>query len=146
MKTTNNIQQVDGNHYERLNIEPVIVMSTYNLDWFQGEILKYISGYKFKRGLTDLRKAKHVSRMARELRGDFNYLGSDKEVKFNPPSWEPELVSLYVSQFRLLNYFNEPTTYKYFSQCVVAILNYNMIEVYRMINHIIYLEYEEKED
>lgn len=68
MKTKTNEQQVGGNHYERFNIEPVKVMAAFNLNWFQGEILKYVSRFQFKNGEQDLNKAIHISQMAKDLK------------------------------------------------------------------------------
>lgn len=49
MKTSNNTNQVGGNHYQ-FEIEPVHLMVKYNLNWFQGEILKYVSRHTNKNG------------------------------------------------------------------------------------------------
>lgn len=61
------MQEVGGNHYEKFRIEPVNIMVNYNLNWFQGEALKYISRYQDKGGIGDLEKAIHVMEMANEL-------------------------------------------------------------------------------
>lgn len=63
-----NEYQVGGNHYERLKIEPVKVFATFNFNWFQGEILKYVSRFQFKNGEQDLNKAIHISQMAKDLK------------------------------------------------------------------------------
>lgn len=61
---TNNSKEVGGNHYERFEIEPVHIMVEFNLNWFQGEALKYISRHWFKGMDRDLDKAIHVMDMA----------------------------------------------------------------------------------
>ena len=63
-----NEQQVGGNHYERLKVEPIKVFVAFNFNWFQGEILKYVSRFQFKNGEQDLCKAIHISSMAVDLK------------------------------------------------------------------------------
>lgn len=63
-----NEQQVGGNHYERLKVEPVKVFAAFNFNWFQGEILKYVSRFHFKNGEQDLCKAIHIAQMASDLK------------------------------------------------------------------------------
>lgn len=58
MKTSNNTNQVGGTHYQ-FEIEPVHLMVKYNLNWFQGEVLKYVSRHTNKNGKQDLEKALH---------------------------------------------------------------------------------------
>lgn len=67
MKTSNNTNQVGGNHYQ-FEIEPVHLMVKYNLNWFQGEILKYVSRHTNKNGKQDLEKALHICDMAIDLK------------------------------------------------------------------------------
>ena len=68
MKTNDNIKQEGGNHYERLKVEPIKVFVAFNFNWFQGEILKYVSRFQFKNGEQDLCKAIHISSMAVDLK------------------------------------------------------------------------------
>lgn len=68
MKTNDNLKQEGGNHYERLKVEPIKVFAAFNFNWFQGEILKYISRFQFKNGEQDLCKAIHISSMAVDLK------------------------------------------------------------------------------
>lgn len=56
---TSNDQQVGGDHYHKGDIQPWDFVVASNLDFFQGNILKYITRWKHKAGLTDLEKAKH---------------------------------------------------------------------------------------
>lgn len=67
MKTSNNTVQVNGNHYD-FEIEPVDIMVILNLNWFQGEILKYVSRHKRKNGISDINKAIHICDMAIDLK------------------------------------------------------------------------------
>lgn len=52
--------QVGGDHYKTLAIQPVEYNQKNNLSWAQGEIVKYITRYKFKGGKQDLEKIKHL--------------------------------------------------------------------------------------
>ena len=45
-------------HYKIWWIEPIDYIESNNLDFLQGNIIKYISRYKYKNGLEDLKKAK----------------------------------------------------------------------------------------
>ena len=63
-----NEQQVGGNHDERLKVVPIKVFVAFNFDWYQGEILKYVSRFQFKNGEQDLCKAIHISSMAVDLK------------------------------------------------------------------------------
>lgn len=60
-------KQVDGDHYKRLEIQPAYYSYKNGLNWHQGEIVKYISRYKFKNGIVDLEKAIHLIEMLIEL-------------------------------------------------------------------------------
>ncbi len=53
------ISQVGGNHYERMKIEPIEYILANKLDFCEGNVIKYVSRYKHKNGIQDLKKAKH---------------------------------------------------------------------------------------
>lgn len=55
-----NDRQIAGEHYKKLNIQPWDFIWQNDLDFFQGEILAYITRWKDKNGIEDLRKASHV--------------------------------------------------------------------------------------
>jgi hypothetical protein len=56
-KSTNT--QVGGDHYTKLRISPWEVIEANDLDYFQGNVIKYVMRYKNKNGVEDLKKAKH---------------------------------------------------------------------------------------
>ena len=62
--------QVDGNHYKIFEIQPAEYSFRNNLNWHQGEIIKYITRYKLKNGKPDLEKAKHLIDMLIEFEYD----------------------------------------------------------------------------
>lgn len=52
-------QQYGGIHYKDLAIQPVEYAYKNKLDFFQGNVVKYITRFRDKNGLEDLKKAKH---------------------------------------------------------------------------------------
>lgn len=58
MENANN-RQVGGSHYKEMGIEHWDVVALDNLDYFQGQITKYVMRWRGKNGLEDLNKAKH---------------------------------------------------------------------------------------
>lgn len=46
-------------HYTQFKIQPIEFIGVNNLDYFQGNIIKYICRHNLKNGLEDLMKAKH---------------------------------------------------------------------------------------
>lgn len=52
-------KQVGGNHYESLPIQPTDYIHQNGMGFIAGNIVKYVTRYKFKNGLEDLRKAQH---------------------------------------------------------------------------------------
>ena len=48
-----------GNHYKRMAIEPWDYVAANELGYFEGEAIGYISRWKIKNGIEDLRKAGH---------------------------------------------------------------------------------------
>jgi len=99
MKTQTNEQQVGGNHYERLKIEPVKIFKAFNFNWFQGEILKYTSRFQYKNGDQDLNKAIHISQMAVDLKVKSKF----RPIKFTrlivTKRWLNDLIEDYRKQF-----------------------------------------------
>jgi len=53
------MQQVWWTHYEKHNIMPWDIIDEYWLDFYEGNIIKYLLRYKDKNWLEDLKKAKH---------------------------------------------------------------------------------------
>lgn len=52
-------QQVSGDHYKKLKIQPVEYIHANNIPYMEGNIIKYITRWKAKAGIADLEKAKH---------------------------------------------------------------------------------------
>ena len=62
-------EQVGGDHYSKLAIQPVTYINANGLSYLQGNVIKYVTRYKDKNGLQDLEKAKHYIEMLIELEG-----------------------------------------------------------------------------
>lgn len=54
-----NQKQVGGTHYADKGIQPWDYVIANNMGYLEGCIVKYITRYKDKNGLEDLKKAKH---------------------------------------------------------------------------------------
>ena len=59
--------QEGGNHYKTLGIQPVEYIQANSLDYFQGNIVKYVTRHKSKNGAEDLKKAIHYCQLALEM-------------------------------------------------------------------------------
>lgn len=51
--------QVGGDHYKRFAIQPLEYIEKNKLPFADGCIIKYVTRWRFKNGIEDLRKAKH---------------------------------------------------------------------------------------
>lgn len=52
-------KQVGGNHYKQFKIQPFEFIQKNDLNFGQGNVVKYVCRYKYKNGIEDLKKAKH---------------------------------------------------------------------------------------
>jgi len=61
-------------HYAVFPIEPIRFIGENNLDWWQGNIVKYVMRHRGKNGVEDLRKAERYLRMyIKFVQGDPNW-------------------------------------------------------------------------
>ena len=51
-------EQIGGTHYSRLGIEPIQFIETNGLGYHEGNVIKYVSRWRNKNGVEDLKKAK----------------------------------------------------------------------------------------
>jgi len=51
--------QVGGNHYKNMAIQPIEYIMANKLDYCEANVVKYISRWRNKGGVEDLRKVKH---------------------------------------------------------------------------------------
>lgn len=97
-KKMNNIKrQVGGNHYSRFNIEPIDLMVKLKFNWFQGEILKYVSRFPYKNQKEDLNKASSVCDLAIDRGLNQATLFSDDLIDSNK-----EYMEKYIDQFKFV--------------------------------------------
>ena len=61
--------QVAGDHYKSLPIQPVEYIHANNIGYFEGNVIKYVSRWRSKNGVADLKKAKHYIDLLIELEG-----------------------------------------------------------------------------
>ena len=54
-----NDTQVAGKHYKQKPIQPWDYIAVNNIGFFEGNVIKYVSRWKEKGGVEDLRKARH---------------------------------------------------------------------------------------
>lgn len=54
-----NEEQIGGNHYKDKTIQPWDFIAANDLGYFEGNIVKYVSRWRDKGGMVDLKKAKH---------------------------------------------------------------------------------------
>ena len=54
-----NDTQCGGNHYKSKAIQPWDYITANNLGYLEGNVVKYVSRWKDKGGIEDLRKAQH---------------------------------------------------------------------------------------
>lgn len=52
-------EQVGGNHYKDLAIQPVEYVMRNNIGYIEGCVIKYVTRWKAKNGVEDLKKARH---------------------------------------------------------------------------------------
>lgn len=64
MSSSNN--EVGGNHYKKLKISPVEYIRANNLDFFEGNVVKYVSRHRYKNGAEDIVKCVDYLRMILE--------------------------------------------------------------------------------
>ena len=59
-------KQIGGTHYTKCGIMPITYIRANNLDFFEGNIIKYITRHKDKNGAEDIRKVIHYAEMILE--------------------------------------------------------------------------------
>ena len=58
MKNSRNLDIINNPpHYNQGSIEPIDLIKSQNMNYIEGNIIKYTTRYKFKNGIEDLKKA-----------------------------------------------------------------------------------------
>lgn len=60
-------KQEGGAHYKGLKIQPIEYISQNNLDYLQGNVIKYVTRHKDKNGKEDIKKAIHYLELILQL-------------------------------------------------------------------------------
>lgn len=68
--STANDNQVAGSHYKTKTIQPWDYIAANELGYFEGNVVKYVSRWRDKGGVEDLRKAAHYLQKLIELQLD----------------------------------------------------------------------------
>jgi hypothetical protein len=139
----NKISQVGGSHYGILSIQPVEMIAKYGLNWFQGEVLKYISRYPNKNGKQDLLKAKSILEMAI----DQEMLEIARYDLFDPYELLRSPLLDYIHQFYVQEgFFREPNTSKvYFYDIIINLFQGKYRKALMEMELFIYSEYGDEE-
>jgi hypothetical protein len=63
-------KQVGGSHYRDKGIQPIIYIHANNLGFCEGNVVKYVTRWREKNGVADLKKAIHYLELLIELEGN----------------------------------------------------------------------------
>jgi len=67
MERTAKEEQVGGNHYKSLIIQPVDFCQRNELNYCESNVIKYVTRHRTKNGVEDLLKAKHYINLLLEI-------------------------------------------------------------------------------
>lgn len=73
--------QIGGNHYKDMVMQPIELITALRCSFIQGCIIKYISRYRAKNGVQDIKKCIHYAQLAIQL-GDKRRC-NDKTLSLN---------------------------------------------------------------
>ena len=77
-------EQIGGNHYKFMMIQLTEYILSNNLGWCEANVVKYISRWRAKGGVDDLRKVVHYTQILIERELNEKTASVDKPKK---PSW-----------------------------------------------------------
>lgn len=60
-------EQISGTHYKCLPIQPFEYIHANGIPFAEGSVIKYVSRWRLKNGIDDLKKAKHFLEMLIEV-------------------------------------------------------------------------------
>lgn len=86
-------KQVGGTHYKKYKIQPIEYAHANGLGFAEGKAIKYLTRWKDKGGVEDLRKAVHVIEILIEL----ETRGTDSWIKANTQVLSPALDITYAT-------------------------------------------------
>lgn len=77
-------KEIGGSHYKNESLQPLDIIAAIDLNFFQGNIVKYVTRHSKKNGLEDLKKAYHYCQLGREYDP---YNSSDLNPSFRIDEW-----------------------------------------------------------
>lgn len=77
-------EQIGGNHYKSMMIQPTEYILANELRWCEANVVKYISRWRSKGGVDDLRKVVHYTQILIERELNEKTASKDEPKK---PSW-----------------------------------------------------------
>lgn len=80
-----NKRQVGGEHYKTGGLEHWDIVHQFQLDYFQGQITKYVMRWRKKNGIQDLKKARHFLDKYIELAEDSALQGTPEDDSGSEP-------------------------------------------------------------
>ena len=111
-------KQIGGNHYQQFPFQPTEFIHKMDLNFCQGNVIKYVCRYKFKNGLQDLEKALHYA----EMLNDFYLQGYGKE--FDSAIMEHMIVTQFIhDNHALLNILQKIIIYSVISNIYERTIN-----------------------
>ena len=75
-------KQVSGSHYKDQGIQPIIYIHANNLNFCEGNVVKYVTRHRSKNGRADIEKAIHYLELLLELEYPVK-----KETSPSPPAF-----------------------------------------------------------
>lgn len=60
-------EQIAGNHYKKLKIQPIEYIHANGIPFAEGSVIKYVTRWRDKNGIADLKKARHFLDLLIEL-------------------------------------------------------------------------------
>ena len=60
-------KQEGGDHYRKLKIQPIEYIHANSIPFAEGSVIKYVTRWRDKNGIADLKKAKHFLELLIEL-------------------------------------------------------------------------------
>ena len=81
-KPTFRDNQEGGNHYKKMDIQPIDFIVENDIKFREGNIVKYVTRHESKNGAEDLKKAIHYARMILET--DY---GIASDIEYSQPNY-----------------------------------------------------------
>ena len=76
--------QIGGGHYQTLGLQHWDIVDLYNVGYFEGNISKYVTRWRKKNGVQDLKKAAHYLQKLIESRSNTGDLSNWRQPRVNP--------------------------------------------------------------